>query len=78
MGVNLNEKGEQGHIMIYWTPIGCNRFNSIKHDLIQSAIFIKEWCALKLRDPYWRHPITMLLLYRDQENNTTTNNDIDA
>ena len=40
MGVNLNEKGEQGHIMIYWTPIGCNRSNSIKHDLIQSAIFL--------------------------------------
>ena len=36
MGVNLNEIGEPGHIMIYWTPIGCNRSNSIKHDLIQS------------------------------------------
>ena len=76
MGVNLTEIGEPGHIMIYWTSIGCNRSNSIKHDLIQSAIFFSEWCALKSRDLCWRHPMTMLLLYRDQENTTTANNDI--
>ena len=49
MGVNLNEKGEQGHIMIYWTPIGCNRSYSIKHDLIQSAIFYQRMVCTKIK-----------------------------
>ena len=49
MGVNLDEKGEQGHIMIYRTPIGCNRSNSIKHDLIQSAIFYQGIVCTKIK-----------------------------